>query len=474
MFDLDMFFGRFHPLIVHLPIGFLLLAIIFKGLDLRSGLTTYRPALQISLLLSTIIAVVTCVTGLLLSWSGTYPEDELFLHKWSGIGLAAVTIAWYLTEFRWKVRPMVNYFALGVTIILLIITGHRGGVLTHGDTYLWEGMPVALQQFLGHDPFKAEKLKFEISSLDSALVYEDIVVPILEARCYSCHSDRKQKSELRLDSPEMMRKGGESGDRLITGDLEKSKLYHVLTLPIDEDEHMPPKGKTQLTKFEVEVIGSWVANGGDTEKMAMQYPDQKALVAWYDDLISDEKLFSNALIPTEKVSPPDEATLENLGDKGVLIQPVGKNSNYLEVSFINVPDLEPALVKEVAKLKGQVIWLDASGKVLSDKHLDGLTELILTTDLNLAHSTLPENGLKKLSVLKNIQILNLTGTDLGASHLEELGDWPALRKVFIYQAGIPSESIGEFQKANPDILIDAGGYLLPEVPRDTLVFRYKG
>lgn len=474
MFDFELFFGRFHPLIVHLPIGFLVLAILFKGLDIRSGSPTYRPALKVTLLLSAIVGVVTCFTGLMLSWSGTYPADELFWHQWSGIALAVITVVWYLAEFRWSMRPVVPYFALGATIILLVLTGHRGGTLTHGSTYLWEGMPVAWQQFLGHDPFEAEQLEFEISNLDSALVYEDIVVPILEARCYSCHSDRKQKSELRLDSPAMMRKGGESGDPLIRTDLEKSKLHHVMTLPLEEDEHMPPKGKTQLTKYEVEVIGSWVAHGGETERMVMQYPDREALEVWYDDLMADEKLFSNALIPSEPVSSPDEAIIHSLRDQGVLIQPVGENSNYLEVSFMNVPDLEPALIKEVTKLKNQIIWVDASGKNLSKEHLDQVAEFTRTTDLNLAGSTLPENGLDLLSPLKNIQILNLTGAELGGSALEELAGWPALRKVFVYQAGFSSDSIEDFQNKNPDIQIDTGGYRLPPVPRDTLVFRYKG
>ena len=195
MFDFEMFFGRFHPLIVHLPIGFILLAIIFKGLDLRSGSVTYRPAFRVSLFLSAAIAIFTCITGLLLSWSGTYPDDELSPHKWAGIGLAVITIVWYFTEFRMDVRPVINYAALGITAVLLLLTGHRGGVLTHGETYLWEGMPVSWQQFLGHDPYAANELDFQITSLDSAQVYEDIIVPILEARCYSCHSDRKQKAE---------------------------------------------------------------------------------------------------------------------------------------------------------------------------------------------------------------------------------------------------------------------------------------
>lgn len=474
MFDLELFVGRFHPLMVHLPIGFVVMAVLFKALDIRSSTRTYRPALKVSLLLSAIVGIVTCLTGLLLSRSGTYPADQLFWHKWTGISLAVLTVFWYLVEFRWSVRPTVSYSFAALTLVLLILAGHRGGVLTHGASYLWEGLPVTWQQFFGHDPYEAEKLEFEISNLDSALVYEDIVVPILEARCYSCHSDRKQKSELRLDSPEMIQKGGASGDPLIRSDLDKSKLYHVLTLPLNEDEHMPPKGKAQLSKYEVAVIGAWVAQGGEVEKMVMHYPDRIVLEEWYDDLMADQKLFSNELIPSQPVSQPDPTLIENLRSQGVLVQSVGKNSHYLEVSFMNVPNLEPELIKEAAKIKEQVIWLDVSGKNLSDQHLNELINFTRTTDLNLSRSKLPGNSLKKLSQLKNIQILNLTGAELYGSALEDLRGWPELRKVFIYLTGIPSESVERFLETNPGIMIDTGGYQLPIVPRDTMVFRYQG
>lgn len=472
MFDFEMFFGRFHPLIVHIPIGFLLLALLFKMLDARSQSSTYRPALKVTLALSAIVAVVTCLTGLLLSWSGTYPDDDLGQHKWAGIVLAILTIGWYFTEFRWNVRPVFNYLVLAFTGLFLLITGHRGGVLTHGDNYLWEGMPISLQLFLGHDPYEAEKLVFDISNLDSALVYEDIVRPILEARCYSCHSDRKQKAELRLDSPAMMRQGGESGDPLIMEDLARSKLYHVLNLPLDDDAHMPPKGKTQLTKLEVEVIGSWIREGGEEERMAMQYQDQKPLNEWYDDLMSDVKLFSNPLIPAQQVSPPDEVILEKLRDSGLLIQAVGANSNYLVASFINVPVLSPDLIEEVVQLQDQLIWIDLSGQKLSNEHLDGLIKLAKVTDLNLAQSTLPDNGLEKLSALQKIQILNLTGVSLSGIDINVLGQWPELRKVFTYQSGITPESVVAFRRDHPHIVVDTGGYFLPVVARDTIVFKY--
>lgn len=473
MFDYELFFGRFHPLIVHLPIGFLALAILFKLLDQRMQSSTYRPALKVALLLSAIGAVMTCVTGLLLSWSSTYPASQLDRHMWAGIILTVATIAWYLVEFQWGVPAVFRFLTLGLVAVFLLITGHRGGVLTHGENYLWEGMPVSWQQFLGHDPYASESVEFEISNLDSALVYEDIVMPILEARCYTCHSDRKQKGELRLDSRESILEGGESGDPLITDDLDQSKLYHVLNLPLSDDLHMPPKGKPQLTDLQVEVLGTWIKEGGQPGKRVMQYADQRALESWYEDMIAAEKLFANPLIPGDPVSIPDEELVVKLQDSGVLVQRVGMDNNYLEMSFINIPVLSTELIQEATQLNEHVIWMDISGHALDDAHLDQLVRFTRVTDLNIARSTLPEGGLGKLSALEQVQVLNLTGTDLSGSGIEVLADWPGLRKVFTYQSGISTESVIRFAQTNPEIEVDTGGYSLPVLARDTMVFRRK-
>src|SRR5690606_16127956 len=173
---------------------------------------------------------------------------------------------------------------------------------------------------------------------------------------------------------------------------------------------MPPKGKTQLTDYEIEVIGSWISEGGEIGKLVMQYQDQQPIRRWYDDQISDEKLFSNPLIPTEPVSPADEVELDQLRDSGLLIQPVGANNNYLDVSFINVRQLTPALINDLIQFQDQIIWVDLSGHQLSTAHLDHLIKLGRITDLNLSRSTLPDGGLAGLSALQHIQILNLTGT----------------------------------------------------------------
>ena len=49
---------------------------------------------------------------------------------------------------------------------------------------------------------------------ESPLDFDEHIRPILEANCYKCHGEKKQKGKLRLDAPGHIRKGGDSGEPL--------------------------------------------------------------------------------------------------------------------------------------------------------------------------------------------------------------------------------------------------------------------
>jgi hypothetical protein len=85
-------------------------------------------------------------------------------------------------------------------------------------------------------------------------MYRDTVLSILGKKCYGCHSEIKQKGDLRLDSEAFIRQGSESGSILTAGNPEKSQMYAALVLPEGDDDHMPPSGKPQLTPQEIATI----------------------------------------------------------------------------------------------------------------------------------------------------------------------------------------------------------------------------
>ena len=87
--------------------------------------------------------------------------------------------------------------------------------------------------------------------------FEAKVRPILVTRCLACHGADKQKGGLRLDSPEAMNSGGDTGPVVVAHDPEHSPL--IAALRHDGDVRMPPKGK--LDPAEIDALTEWVNRG---------------------------------------------------------------------------------------------------------------------------------------------------------------------------------------------------------------------
>ena len=84
--------GKFHPLFVHLPIGFLILLAILEWLALRPQWKELATANRVILLLSIPVSIASVICGWLLAESGSYDATALFWHRWLGTGVAGGTI----------------------------------------------------------------------------------------------------------------------------------------------------------------------------------------------------------------------------------------------------------------------------------------------------------------------------------------------------------------------------------------------
>jgi hypothetical protein len=98
-----------------------------------------------------------------------------------------------------------------------------------------------------------------VSAIAAPVDFVREVRPIFEKHCYECHSEKKQKSGLRLDIKSEAFKGGDNhAPDIIAGKAKDSPLIHFLTTD-DEDELMPPKGK--LSSSEIETLTAWINEG---------------------------------------------------------------------------------------------------------------------------------------------------------------------------------------------------------------------
>src|ERR1041384_4761323 len=95
---------------------------------------------------------------------------------------------------------------------------------------------------------------------DDISFFREKIQPILEQRCFECHSHKsgKMKGGLTLDSRSGWQAGGEQGVVIVPGEPEKSLLVKAVRRS-DPDLKMPPKNP--LSETEVALIEEWVKRG---------------------------------------------------------------------------------------------------------------------------------------------------------------------------------------------------------------------
>jgi len=440
--DITTFLGRLHPMIVHLPIGFLLLAVVFELLSYTNRYANLKPAVSLALLAGFIFAVAACVFGYLLSLSGDYDYQNLSNHKLSGIVVAVVSGGVYIMTLDWfRQRLVVPNRVFSVCFFsmvgLMIYTGHQGGNLTHGSDYL---TLKTLQ----------ERERKKPASVDEALLYEDVVQPILANRCGQCHRDGKLKGELSVQSLPALLKGGKSGPAIVAGSLSKSILHERISMDPSNKKYMPADGKPPLTKDEAALITWWIEKGlaaGSVPlaKMANATEIKPRVAAWLglgegasgDPVAMDESL--NPDIPLQ-LNP---ALIDSLRSQGFQVRVMSHRPVMLDVSLPGGGAAKLAASKTaLTAVARHIIWLNLSRNGLEDKDLELLPLMTNLEKIRLEGNPLTDKVCDQLSQLPHLEAVNLNETKISAAAVEKLRQLPTLKNVYTWKTR--ADSSGQF------------------------------
>lgn len=454
-------FGRFHPLIIHLPIGIILFGAFIFLIDRRKN--QYSGIIRLAFLTGGVTGIFSCISGFLLYQNEGYSYETVNQHLWMAI---ATTLLSFLLALRWgesasNFRNRLNKIPKFVYILLIFIaisiTGHLGGNITHGSDYLTEPLPPSVKQFLAIRSENQKEINIPEENWESTILYSDVVEVILSNKCYSCHGEKQNKGELSLHTQEAIEAGGENGAVLIPGNTEESKIYQYLILPEDDDLHMPPKDKTQLEKHEIEIIRAWVEKGTSFEKSVAEIGLEKRFIAPFFN-----KEESN--LPKVKVSAPDDKFVAFLKEKGFSIEFVNKNSNFLSIATYTFPAVTIEDLRELLPIAENIAYVNLSYSNLNDEVFSVLSEFANLTTVNLSNTNITGSNIEVLSGLENLQSVNFNFTDFHAEHVNKFAEFPALKTVSLFHTNVTGKS-GEEMKEG--LLIEYGNYQLPVRNSDT-------
>ena len=460
-FNVAGFIGRFHPVLVHMPVGILMLAALFIALSVYDRFKSLKVAITISLVTGMVSAVASCVTGFLLSKTDSYESTLLFKHQWYAIAVAIVSaIVLYLhlknRETRW---------GAGLMVLLVMITGHLGGSITHGSDFLTKAFSSGGG---GSDPFGKP-----IPNVQETVAYTAIIKPILDSKCLSCHGPNKQKGRLRLDDPSFILKGGEDGAAVIAGKPLESALMKRILLSRENKDHMPPPEKPQLTKQDIDLLNWWISTGANFDRKVKELEQSDKIKSILKSLESEKAVEEIPLsdVPEQPVEKGSEEAIQKLKERGIAVVPISQNSNYLSANFVAVEGFNPKDLQLLEPVKKQLIWLKLGNMAVTDDALESLGKLSNLRMLHLQKTKITDQGLPQLIKIQELKFMNLGGTNVSAKGVEQLKGLKNLRQLYLYQTSISAEELNNLKKLFPKVEIEAGGYQVPALDGDTTVLK---
>ena len=322
--DMVIFVGRFHPILLHLPIGSLIFLAMLEVLCMgRRGEAKHGSTALLALFVGAAGSVLAVIAGIMLSREGGYAGGNFSLHQTMGIiGTAGVLLALVIRlmamgQGNWELLHA--YRALFfLSFGIMSLGAHFGGNMSHGSKFMTEKAPepiksqmIAMEKWMlsfveKPKPEKSEEKAPEAPkapeppkvvetpltptspsaptpppapAAGEKLVFANLIQPIFAAKCNKCHGEEKQKGDLRLDTYEATMAGGsesaEKKNNIVPGKPADSLSYQLVISAEDEDMHMPPEGKDQLTKEEIAIFKWWIEQGAS----ASQKLDLNALPA---------------------------------------------------------------------------------------------------------------------------------------------------------------------------------------------------
>lgn len=452
-----LFVGRLHPLILHFPIVLIILSLIFEVAGRFYRLKVGENTVLVLLAAAALSSFVSVAAGFFLYASGDYSGDLMESHFWvgamTGAGIFFTLALFYV--YRNTTRYYYGYFAaLVLTNFAVAYASHLGGSITHGQDYLTEHLQFVMHSF----DRKEEKPESEM------LVYEDMLHPVFEAKCMSCHNTQRAKGEFVMSSYADVLAGGKGETPSVTaGKPGESELFKRVVLPEDHADRMPPEGKTPLSEEEINLLRFWIASGATDSLKVDHARSVDTLRTTVEGLLPELAKYRRR----SQVRKAKLATLEEeLGEVAQKLDVIIKKDSLADDDlFLIAMKFPPApftndQFRELSPYFDVFSRLSLASSGIDDSGLYYVSQMTNVRALYLQKTKLDGSGVIYLQNLPNLEILNLSFTRIDDKAALDLLKIPSLREVYLYRTNTSMQVIEALRKYRPRVrfLLQEGPY----------------
>lgn len=420
--DWEQFVGRFHPLVVHLPIGLL---VLLPLLEIAGAL---RPALREAAGFVLGFAFASCLGALALGFLLAYGEGSagavVTRHLWGGTALTIGVLLCMLARPWWSSGSVDRAYPGLLTCVLLVLvwTADQGGTLTHGSNYLTQYMPAGLKRWSGLAETPA-----------AGSFYAKHINPILDTNCVGCHGAGQTKGGLRMDSYDLLMKGGQDGPVIAAGQPEKSLLLTRVTLPPGHKQFMPAEGKPPLRAEEIAWVKAWIQQGASPTATALtgiSLREERAELPLQP--VGDYSALMPEIRQMEQTQGAKLKLVSGKPEDGLILFTVDASGIFGDAQLAQFQKFAPYIVE--AEL-GRTSVTNAS--------FDTLKQFTHLRALHLEETRVTGDGLAKLAPLTQLTYLNLSGTQVTAASIAPLSAMKNLRHVYLYDTPAQPAPVAE-------------------------------
>lgn len=431
------FFAHLHPLLLHLPIGLLFAVGLLEFVTLFSPGSV--PARRWLWAACGVTAILAAASGWFLGApGGDYSGAMVDEHRKFGIAASvAAAIVATLDVFGRSAR-VAAFRRIGFVVVagLITATGHRGGMMTHGRTFLSEHAPPWLAPYVGIErerrPVVTEQesdvveatalVPAEPVEVDEPEVEDEpepqaapprlaMVVAAFRDRCNECHDENKSKGGLRLDVAEGWH---ETID--LDSPIDSELLYRVM-LPGDDIDAMPPKGD-RLDDAVIAQLRAWIEDGAPEEELEAQ------LVAMRADVVEKAAEEERAAVPT-----------------GADVRDVPGRDGKIEVSWSHARVAPTAeRIAALAPLADRIEELSLAGTAVDDDALAALPDLPVLRRVHAERTSIGDAGVAHIVAhAPALEYLNLHSTRVTAGVRDVVAEVESLRELVVFGTAAAEE-----------------------------------
>ncbi|MGJ8651766.1 MAG: c-type cytochrome domain-containing protein [Opitutaceae bacterium] len=450
------------------------------------------------------MTAVTIVLGLVYEIQGAY-EEEVNLHRLWGYIFGGAVLVNYV--FYWLHRAIsagfskwIYLFTLGVSTIAMTVTGHQGGELVHGKSFLIKSFrsqevpPVAessTPSALDSDTVEISDTMQSDSMMADSMMGSDMMAD--EMMGSDMMADEMMGSDMMAD--EMM-------DPMTTMD----PMVAVATPPLIDgvsDEQLARYEAAQLifknncyachgaTKqkgdFRMDTEAEAYAGGKSKEPSIVPHDAEASSIVkrirlprHHDDAMPPEKkpavsaegleavvawINDGAVWPDpralRKIRPSTYVEIDDAPTEKVInaLNATGAKAEYnawddarlrVDLSFTDADQLDQAIA-QLAEIKDKLIWLDVGQLKLPASFFEQLTEYENLERLYLNGTNVSDVNVAKLKALTKLDFLNVYNTQLTDQSLEALKAVPSLKQVFLGETKFTKEGVKSLRSARPEL-----------------------